>query len=178
MLRFKIVLLALIVLATGSQEALGASQRYLLLLEHVSQLAKLVRPEQLLYTQDGVSIVRIPTSDVERWSSQVHHYLGACGGFVDVTRTVSQGMSPQAIVLRELMRRGQRPPTYGFRLRPRLSVSSLVDSGNPGPILGISREVIQLQRSLGHQRERREGRSSSSRSTPRKSASASPAFAR
>ncbi len=131
MVQLQNLLLALLVCGIGAPKAWAVSERHLLLLEPIAGLTTLIRPDQLLYTQDGVSVVRIPSSEVERWSTQVHRYFGACGGFVDVSRTVSQGMSPAAIVLRELTRRGQRTPTFGFRIQPRASVVGLVDSGNP-----------------------------------------------
>jgi bacterial leucyl aminopeptidase len=130
MKRLSIFLLLLLAFGTTSQKALALSPRYLLILDHIPQLTTLVRPEQLLYTEEGVSIVRLDVAEVEAWSLQVHRRLGACGGFADVTSSVSRGMDPKTIVWRELMRRKQRPPVYGFRLRPRSSIITLVNGGN------------------------------------------------
>ncbi|MCB9253991.1 MAG: M20/M25/M40 family metallo-hydrolase [Bdellovibrionaceae bacterium] len=88
-----IVFLAVFCLAVQADE-----DRYLLLGDFLPELAREIGPNELVYAEGGVSLVRVPVSQVEQFSRIVHDHYKACGGFMDVTHEIRKGRSAARLV--------------------------------------------------------------------------------
>ena len=103
---------------------------YILLLEPIHQLTRMVGPKQLVASKEGVSIIRLKREQLSQWSHQVHEALGFCGGYVDITKEIRQGIQPDWIIWKEVMKRQIPARHFGFRLKLSRSIASLVEAGS------------------------------------------------
>lgn len=110
----------------ASQAALANDDRYVMLLEFTPVLTQHVKANQIEYAEGEVSIVRIPFDEVEVWSERVHHELGGCGGFLDVTGKIESGRSAAVLVWEELQRREMPQRRHHFNVSGRGEIESLV----------------------------------------------------
>ena len=126
-------LICLGVLTLFSMMSFGSAptNRYLLLLDSSAPLHRLLQPNQLLYSEENISVVELPESAIDTWSLAIHETLKGCGGFIDVTERINSGTSAHKIVWNELIRR-QTPKTKRPKLRVEHNhnIQKLVDSAS------------------------------------------------
>ncbi|MCB0405106.1 MAG: M20/M25/M40 family metallo-hydrolase [Bdellovibrionales bacterium] len=92
----KAILVGLLLVCCVAVQA--EEDRYLLLGDFLPELTREIAPDQLVYADGGVSLVRVPLSQVAHFSKLVHAHHKACGGFMDVTHEIRRGRSAQRLV--------------------------------------------------------------------------------
>jgi len=114
----------------GCTLALASPVRHLMLLDFTPELTQLVQPGQIAYSEGEVSIISVPDQDIDSWVRRVHEKLGGCGGFIDVTDEVVNGIGPFRMVWEELLRRKHPIKRIFHRVRGEDLVAELVALGD------------------------------------------------
>lgn len=107
-----------------------SSDLYLLLPDFLPALAREVQPKELLYTENGLSVVQVDLSKVEKFSLLVHQNYGGCGGFIDVTHEIQRGTSPAQIVWNELRKKSAPERTRNNEVTFQESIQDLVSKAS------------------------------------------------
>lgn len=111
-----------------SANSFGGDSRYVMLLEPIPALTRHVQPEQLVYSEEGLTILKLANDDIETWGERVHHELGGCGGFLDVTQEIESGMSAASVVWNEILQKYRKRERFSYPIVVgRDEVQELVD---------------------------------------------------
>lgn len=81
--------------------SMADANRYFLLVDEAPKFIQHLSPKDLEFTEDGVSLLRVPMDRVEEFAEWVHEELGGCGGYFDVTERIENGEPAFSLVLRE-----------------------------------------------------------------------------